>query len=279
MVSRWFTIGAVLMASILSPGARAQTTLNSLVNTQATIYDDATLLDPGTFSVSVYSGFSSTQSGYYISAPGLDFAVGLNRRLELSSFGGFAASKDGQDHSYRLDDNYLGLKILLLPKGEHLPAIAIKPSLEILNTSGIDPSLNPHRTSLVLPLLIEKEFDDWSISYTGGYITRGQAFSTLKLEGDWWEHLTPTLVISYTQSTNQLNTLRALGLNRGQINASAGLAKDINSQWSIFVDAGRSIGRIDAAGSSFECTVGVSFTGRIWGGDKGANRERFPIRF
>ena len=130
-----------------------------------------------------------------------------------------------------------------------------------------------------MPLLIQKNFDSWSVSTTIGYISRGVAFGIVKLEGDWWEHLTPTLVVSYSQITSNLSAVRALGLNERQVFASAGLAKDINPEWSIFIDAGRSIGRIDSASTSFECTVGVNFTGRLWGRTREANRKRFRFFF
>jgi hypothetical protein len=131
--------------------------------------------------------------------------------------------------------------------------------------------------NFALPVLIEKDFDSWSVSYTGGYISRGAAFDTVKLEGDWWKHLTPTLIISYSQFTTNLSTLSELGLNRRLIHTSVGLGKNINSRWSIFINVGRNLGRIDADSASFDGMVGVTFTGRMWGPAEGTKRKRFPI--
>lgn len=278
MARHWFTLAAVLTVVIFSSGAHAQTVGLTLITTRASIDDDATLLEPGSVAIGVNGSFSSAPGAHYVSLPGLDFTLGLNQRLEFSSSGGFALSKDGENHTYGIDDNYLGLKILLVPnKGEHRPAIAIKPSLEILNNSSIDAAINSHRVSVVLPLLIEKDFDDFSLSYTGGYITRGLVFSTVKVEGDWWEHLNPVLSVSYTQFTSDLDALSAAGLNRRQIDLSVGLAREMSSHWSVSGEIGRTISRIDSASTTFECFVGVTFTTSLW--SPGKTPRRFPIHF
>ena len=275
----WLAIIAVLSACVLPPGAQAQTGEVRLVVTATAMDEEATLPAPGTISVDLDSNFNRTQGGYYLAAPGFGFSLGLTPRLELLNYGGLAISKDQQNRTYGLDDNYSGLKILLLPTGEHRPAVAIMPTLEFLSASGIDPSLIPHRVNFALPVLVEKNFDDWSVSYTGGYITRGLAFSTVKLEGDWWEKFTPALTVSYSQFISNLGTLSDLGVSRGQTNATIGIARDINPQWSVFADVGRSIGRADPATSSFECTFGVTFSTSLWSREAGKNSRRFPIHF
>jgi hypothetical protein len=275
----WLTIVAALIAFGVTPHARAQSGEVRLVVTAASIDEDATLLDPGTVSIDLDSNFNRTQGGYYLSAPGVGVALGITSRLELLSSGGLAVSKDQENRTYGLDDNYFGAKILLFPKTERRPAIAIMPTLEVLNTSGIAPGLIPHRVNFALPVLVEKDFDDWSVSYTGGYITRGLAFSTVKLEGDWWEKLTPVLTVSYSQFTSNLGMLSELGVSRGQTNAAIGIERVITPRWSVFADVGRSIGRTDSATASFECTFGVTFSASLWTRDSGKDSRRTPIHF
>jgi len=275
----WLAIVAALSVCILPLGARAQSGEVRLVVTATSMDEDATLLAPGTISVDLDTNFNRTQGGYYLAAPGFGFAIGLTPRLELLNYGGLAVSKDQENRTYGLDDNYLGAKILLLPKGERRPAIAIMPTLEVLNTSGIDPGLVSHRVNFAIPVLVEKDFDDWSVSYTGGYITRGLAFSTVKLEGDWWESFTPVLTVSYSQFTSNLSALSQLGVNQGQTNATVGVSRNINSNWSLFADVGRSIGRADPATTSFECTFGVTFSASLWSRDAAKSSRRFPIHF
>jgi len=279
MIRYRIAIVAILSTCVLSPGVRAQSGEVRLVVTATSMDEDATLLAPGSISIDLDTNFNRTQGGYYFSAPGVGFTLGLTTRLELSNYGGLAISKDQQNRTYGLDDKYLGLKILLLPKGEHRPAVAIMPTLEVLNTTGIDPALIPHRVNFALPVLVEKDFDDWSVSYTGGYITRGLAFSTVKLEGDWWEHFTPAVTVSYSQFTSNLDALSDLGVNRGQPNASIGFEKNINPKWSLFADVGRSIGRTNPASTSFECTFGVTFSTALWRRDSGKDSRRFPNHF
>ena len=136
--------------------------------------------------------------------------------------------------------------MLLLSQSSHRPAIAIKPTLEVLSKIPGDEQFNSYRADYGLPILVEKEFESWSASYTAGYLTRGVAFTVLRLEGNWWDHLAPAAIFSYSQITTDLAALQSLGLNRRQIDIQGNLTREINPRWSVFVQAGRSIGRSDS---------------------------------
>ena len=271
MVRHYWRTAALWLATALPASSAFAQVVGHPINSPTSLYDDATLLAPGAASVDLYSSFSRSFTGQSLSAPGTDLAVGLTRRLELSAFSGLVYSKDGADHSYSQDDTYLGMKVLLLPQTAHTPAIAIKPLIEILSTAAIESYLGTNRANFALPVYFEKDFDSWSFSQTVGYISRGVAFSTTKIEADWWEHFTPMALFSYSEVTTRVETLSSLGLNRRQSNAELGFSIDINPRWSIFADAGPAIGRRDENSAGFELTFGVTWNTRLWGsGEKEA---------
>jgi hypothetical protein len=224
-------------------------------------YEDASLTEPGALSIAQYASFSRSRSGKSLAAPGIDFSLGLNQRLELSGFGAIAFSQaQGERFVGGVDDSYMGLKVLLWNEASYHPALAIKPMLEVLGSpQGVG------RAHLVFPLILEKDVRLCDLAYTVGYITRGVTYSSLKCEWGGDGKVTPIAVISASRATERWGVLRDLGLNRTQLGGSVGLNVDITPHWSIFLEAGRTFSRQDDNSSRFEFTASIAFTGFVWG--------------
>jgi hypothetical protein len=235
-------------------------------------YEDASMMEPGTLSVAQYTSFSQSRSGKSISAPGIDFGLGLLRWLELSGFGAVAFSQDeGGRFVGALDDSYLGLKVLLWNETSHRPALAVKPMLELLgNPDGVG------RAHFAIPLILDKDVRVCDLAYTMGYITRGVAYSSVKCEWGGDGKVTPVAVISASRATKHVGVLRDLGLNRTQLDGSIGVNVDITQHWSIFLEAGRTLSRPDDNSSRFEFTASIAFTGFLWG--QRCSKHRKPAR-
>jgi hypothetical protein len=228
------------------------------------MYEEASLAEPGTFSIGPYLSYTSVAGGYSVSVPGIYFSVGLNRRFEVSGFGAMAHSRDQQQKLSGTDDSYLGIKVMVLREGDRRPGVALMPTFELLGSATIASYLlAPHRTNLVLPILIGKSFDAWSFSYTAGYVSRGVAFNSLKWECDKWHRISPIAVVYASRVTNELGTINRLGLNRSQVNAGVGASIQVNQKWRISLEVGRTLSRIDGNSSRLGLSAGITFTGRL----------------
>jgi len=233
-------------------------------------YEDASLMEPGTLSIGQYASFSKSPNGKSLSAPGIDFSLGLTRRLELSGFGAGVFSQNyGEGFAAGLDDSYMGLKVLLWKEARYRPALAVKPMLELLGSAdGVG------RAHLAFPVMLEKDIGLCDLAYTVGYLTRGAVYSSLKCEWGGEGRVTPIAVISGSRATEHLSDLRDLGLNRTQLNGSVGVNVEISPRWSIFLEAGRTLSRKDENSSQFEFTASIAYTGRLWGRGRSTHPKR-----
>jgi hypothetical protein len=241
------------------------------INSPFATYEDANLMDPGTFSIGQYGSFLRTAGGDSFSAPGVDFGLGLHRRLELSGFGAVAFSRDEADRlSPQPDDSYLGLKLLLASEGRFRPALAVKPTLELLGSTSGD------RAHFVLPVILQKDVRLCDLAGTAGYVTRGVAFSSLKCEWSIRDRITPMAVVQASRVTKDLQLISDLGLNRTEVYGSAGVDIELSPHWSVFLEMGRVLGRTDENSAHLSFTASISFTGRLWGKSDRRHRQRVP---
>ena len=229
------------------------------------------MTEPSTISIGHYLSYSPTQGEDSLSAPGTDFSLGLHRRFELSSVGAVRYSHDDQGRLIaERDDSYLGLKILLVSEGSYRPAVALKPTLELLGGSD-----RPH---LVLPAILQKNVGFCDLASTAGYVTRSVAFSSLKCEWSVGKGLTPIAVVQVSRMTKDFLTMRDLGWNRTEVDTSLGLNIDLSPHWGLFLEAGRTLGPMDLNRSRFGFTASITHTGRLWGRSEKVPYQRIPAR-
>jgi hypothetical protein len=262
---------AFTLVFVSTPFVYSQVQPGRGINSPFATYEDANLAEAGTLSVGQYLSWRGTMSGDTLSTPGMNFTLGLNSGLELSGFSAVAFSRDTNDHlTAEADDSYLGLKVLLATQATYRPAIALKPMLEFLAGTG-----RPH---YVLPAIVQKKTGFCDLALTGGYVTRGLAFGAAKCEWTIGSRFTPSAVAQVSRATQDVNAIRALGLNRTDVFGSAGVDIDLGSHWSLFLEAGRTIGRTDVNSSRFAFTTNIVYTGRLWG-KRGENLAKEFLRF
>jgi hypothetical protein len=90
----------------------------------------------------------------------------------------------------------------------------------------------------------------------------------VKCEWNFGSWITPSAVAQVSRATQDVNAIRALGLNRTDVYGSAAVDIDLSTHWSLFLEAGRTIGRTDANSSRFGFTTNIVYTGRLWGKSK-----------
>jgi len=233
------------------------------INSPFATYEDANLPEPGSISVGQYLSGRGTTVADSLSV-GTNFSLGLNRRLELSGFGAVLFSRGNKDQlQAEPDDSYLGLKGLLASEGTYRPAVAVKPMLEFLGGTS--------RPNAVLPVILQKKSGFCDLALTAGYVTRGVAFSALKCERSIGR-ITPSVVAQVSQITKDVHAIRALGWNRTEVDGSASVDIDLSSHWGLFLEGGRTLGRMDVNASRFALTANIVYSGRLWG--KGAETLR-----
>jgi hypothetical protein len=244
--------------------AWAQTTHR--VSSPISFFEDADLTTPGLMSISVDTGYARVYAGQDRSLPSVYFALGLNKRVEVSVGSGYARSQFEDFHVEGVSDTYAGAKVLLRNQRGWMPAIAVKPMIEVLGTPSIANNLlAPGRLNFVAPLILQRSSDQWRVYYMGGYLTRGLQFHSLAIEADRWSHVTPSVVVSHARLTRELGLISELGLNRSRSDLLGIVSVTPSPRWGVYGSAGSTFGRTDANSLRFQVSGGITLNVRLWG--------------
>jgi hypothetical protein len=134
---------------------------------------------------------------------------------------------------------------------------------EDISTTGSP--LAPDRVNYVLPVILQASSDSFRLYNTSGYATRGIVFDSAVLEWNRWSRITPIAVLSASRMTRELALISELGLNRSRIDLTAGAAIAIRPHCSVFINTGRTLGRIDENATRYQVSGGISFDLHLWG--------------
>jgi hypothetical protein len=243
--------------------ASAQTTHR--VSSPISFFEDADLMTPGVMGISVDTGYGRVYSGHDRSLPSAYFSLGLNKRVEFSVGSGYVRSQFEDIQVDGISDVYTGAKVLLHNQSRWLPAVAVKPMIEVLGTPSIANNLlAPKRVNFVFPLILQRSYDQWRIYYTGGYLTRGLQFHSLALEVDRWARVTPSVVVSHSRLTTELGLVSELGLNRSRSDVLGVVSVNLSPHWGVYGSFGSTFGRTDANSLRYQASVGVGYNVALW---------------
>jgi hypothetical protein len=256
---------AVLCVPLCLPMlAWAQTTHR--VSAPSSFFEDADLTTPGLMSISVDAEYQRVYSGQDRSFPSAYFALGLNSRIEVSVSSGYVRSQFEDFHVNGASDIYSGAKVLLWRQRRWMPAIAVKPMIEVLGTPSIANNLlAPGRVNFVMPLILQRSYDQWRVYYMGGYMTRGLQFHSLAVEADRWAHVTPSVVVSHARLTTDLGLISELGLNRSRSDILGMVSVAPSPRWGFYGSGGSTFGRTDANSLRYQVSGGITLNIRFWG--------------
>lgn len=236
------------------------------VSSPIAFYDDADISMPGVLAVSEYFSYTKVPAGRDVSFPSTYFSLGFNKWLGVSGSTSYARSQFEESRINAVGDTYVGVKFLVLPESRRRPALALKPTLEVLGDASIaDNPLAPGRVNYVFPLVVQKSFDYYRIYNMAGYLSRGIIFDSFVFELNRWNRVVPLVIVSGSRLTHELKLISDLGLNRSRSDAIGGIAVAVKPGWVVFANAGRSFGRIDLNSSRYQVTFGLSFNVRLWG--------------
>lgn len=260
---------AVLFSALVitsSGWAQATSSQPRRISSPISFYDDADTTARGVLNMSQGVDYGRVQVGKDLSGPSSSFSLGLNRWLEVSASLGYARSQFETIRVTGLADTYAGAKVLVVSEHPRRPAIAVKPTLEVLGAaSTANNLLAPGRVNFLLPVMVQKSFESFRTYCTVGYLTRGLFFQSLAYEANRWTRVTPTVVVSHSRLTRDLGLVSDLGLNRSRTDVLGGIGFNLTHNWSVYGSAGRSIGRLDVNSAIYQFSAGVSLNLRLWG--------------
>jgi hypothetical protein len=274
VVAKWLSVPIFLtslspsfplfLVCLLSVSVQAQQ--KRRVSAPISFYDDAEISMPGVLNVSEYFSYTKVPAGRDLSFPSTYLALGLNRRVGVEGSFSYASSQFEESRINALGDSSVAVKLLVFPEGKRRPALALNPMLEVLGDASIaDNPLAPGRVNYVLPLVFQKSFDYYRIYSMAGYLTRGIVFDSTVFELNCWSRVTPLVIVSGSRLTHELKLISDLGLNRSRVDVTSGVAVALKPGVALFVNTGRSLGRMDLNSTSYQVTFGLSFNVRLWG--------------
>ena len=263
-MTRWQVTLMFAVLLVTTPGYPQ--TPEHRISAPMSFFDDADVMPPGTVNLSSDFSYGSVDAGHDLAFPGGTITVGLNRRMHLTGSTGYVRSVFEEVGVNGIGDTYVGLKFVVFMEGKRRPALAVKPSLEVLgDPSVVGNPLAPGRANFLIPVTVQKSFDTWRVYYTTGYLTRGIVFHSLAWEWNGWSRLTPVVVLSHGRLTRDQDFIAQLGLNRSRSDILAGVGIGLGRNWGAYWNFSRSFGRSDPNSLRYQISAGLGYTFRFWG--------------
>jgi len=220
----------------------------------------------GVLNVSEYLSYTKVPAGRDFSFPSTYLALGISNRVGMVGSFSYARSQFEESRINALGDSSISAKVLVLTEGRRRPALAAKPTIEVLGDASITGNpLAPDRVNYIFPLAIQKSFEYYRIYSMAGYLTRGIIFDSTVFELNRWSRVTPLVILSGSRLVRELNLISDLGLNRSRVDVIGGVAVALKPGVAVFGNVGRTVGRTDPNSTCYQVTFGLSFNLRLWG--------------
>ncbi len=257
---------SVLLAAVATRAPSQTSAPTHRVSSPISFFEDAEITTPGTLSISQDVNYTSVYAGHDFSMPTGYLELGLHPRVDVAVGMGYARSQFENFRISGISDTYAGVKFLLVKESGWRPAVAVRPSLEVLGTPSIANNLlAPGRVNFLIPVMIQKSWEEARVYYTGGYLTRGLHFHSFTYELDRWAHVTPSIVVSHSRLTRELELVSDLGLNRSRSDALGIVSVNVSPRWGVYASVGSTFGRTDPNSTRYQVTGGVTVNLHLWG--------------
>jgi hypothetical protein len=217
--------------------------------------DDATLLAPGSTSVTLsmlrWSGSDLSEVDF----PVIEASIGLTPRFQVgASVPHIVGSADGTGPVGGVGTSYISSKIALL-NGSSEVKLAFSPVIEVLGT-GAAQALAPGegRLQLGLPVSLEVGQGAARVFASTGFFTRGAWFAG----GGVGVQATPKLGVSLSFTRSWIGD-SSTTVARDRREVSGGASYFISPQVAVYGTLGRTVATTDANGAGTTVSGGVSF--------------------
>ena len=226
--------------------------------------DDASLLPPGSGSVSVSFSYFRSPVFREFDVPVIDGGLGMWRRLQFGfSVPYYHANEPGGPVARGLGDLYLNTKVQLRDPSAHKNGIgfAVTPVLEVLSS---DPGPEGSRYHWAVPISLEVQRSRVRGFASTGYFSRGSLFASGALEFAVSDRLWTTGTITRSHSTKPDEFSRSLGLSQSRTDVNGGVTLMVAPTIAVFGNVGRTISRRDANSASLVVSGGLSYSFAAW---------------
>ena len=218
--------------------------------------DDATLLPPGSMSLTVsavrWSGTDLAETDF----PVVNAAVGLAPRFQIGvSVPRVVGSADGTGPAGGVGTSYLSSKIALLTGGSSGVKVAVSPMIEILGEGAVQAiPAGESRMQVGLPISLEISQGTARVFASTGVFSRGAWFAG----GGVGVQATPRVGASVSL-TRAWGGVDASGVARDRRELSGGVAYSVSPRVAVYGSLGRTVATTDDNGAGTTVGAGVSF--------------------
>ena len=226
--------------------------------------DDASMMTPGSGSLTVSFGWYKSPLFREFDAPIADGGIGLTRRVQFGfSVPYYQVHEPGGPVFRGVGDMYLSSKVQLRePSAEHHGlGFAVIPVVAVLSS---DPTETGKRFNWAVPVSVELQREGWRVFGSAGYFSQGSVFASGAVEVAASSRVTVTGVLTQSHSTIEDDPAVTLALSRTRTDVSGGLAYFLNPGIAVFGNVGRTISQQDANAASVVLSGGVSFNFDAW---------------
>ena len=225
--------------------------------------DDASIMMPGSGSLTVSFGWFRSPLFHEFDVPVADGGIGLTRRVQFGfSVPYYHVNEPGGPVARGLGDLYLSSKVQLRePSARHHGlGFAVVPILEVL--SGQPDGGN--RFNWAVPFAVELQRGNWRAFGSTGYFSQGSVFASGALEVSAARRLTLTATLTQSHSTIADDPAATLALSRTRTDVGGGATYMLTPGLAAFGTIGRTISQQDANAASVVISGGVSFNFDAW---------------
>ena len=226
--------------------------------------DDASMMTPGSGSLTVSFGWYRSPLFHEFDAPIADGGIGLTRRVQFGfSVPYYQVHEPGGPVFRGVGDMYLSSKVQLRePSAEHHGlGFAVIPVVVVLSS---DPTETGKRFNWSAPVSVELQRDGWRVFGSAGYFSQGSVFASGAVEVAASSRVTVTGVLTQSHSTIEDDPAATLALSRTRTDVSGGVTYMFNPGIAVFGNVGRTISQQDANAASVVISGGVSFNFDAW---------------
>ena len=216
--------------------------------------DDASLLAPGSMSLTISAMRWSGTDLSEVDFPIVDASVGLTRRVQIgASVPRVVGSADGTGPVGGLGTSYISSKIALLDDAE--VKVAVSPIVEILGAGAVQ-SLSPgeSRFQFGVPVSLEVAQGPARMFAATGFFSRGAWFAG----GGAGYQAGPRVGLSMSFTRSWARTDIA-GVTRDRRELSGGVSYFVKPQIGLYGSIGHTIATTDENGAGMSISTGVTF--------------------
>ncbi|MEW5977605.1 MAG: hypothetical protein AB1898_17565 [Acidobacteriota bacterium] len=260
--NRWLLTGIAAWFLLCGSLAHAQeaSPVPGSISTLAFFLDSTDTLEPHAVWISNILTYRQAQDGKEIDLPALAVSYGIHSEIQVSFSIPYFRSKYGSDFRINgIGDKFLSVKFQALNADRRPIGLAFEPVIEILGKGSLAAGeLGPGKYNLALPILVQKNFERFSLFGEAGYITRRAAFAGIGFDAAVAPKVGVMLNLLYSKSTSFSELSREFGLLQSRADANVGLYYVFKPNLSLFVSGGRTITELDPVGTRYILNFGLN---------------------